>query len=451
MKEPHNMTVAEAAEAISNRQLSPVTLAEAFLSRIERMDSALQAWVTVDREAALDEAHQLEEELDREGPRGRLHGIPVGLKDIIYTANMKTTACSKVLANFVPDYDATVVTRLKEAGALILGKVVTTEFACADPSPTRNPWDLAYTPGGSSSGSGVAVATRMCAAALGSQTGGSTLRPAAYNGIVGFKPTYGRLSVRGVIPVAPTNDTVGILVRSVRDAAMLLQAMAGYDHEDPYSSNKPVEDYTTGLENASPPSIGLLREYYLERADDESRRHTEEIANRFAEAGATVEEVPLPDSFKWEEDYFQTIYSVECAAYHRDLFPEHKDEYGPKIRARIERGYEIMAVEYAATLERGRHLKRDLDMLMTKVDLLMTPATPAPAPRDLTTTGDASFQRAWTSAGLPSISLPSGLSESGLPLGVQLIGSRFGEARLLADARWCEKVLDVELVPPDFA
>ena len=196
----------------------------------------------------------------------------MGLKDIFYTAGMKTTACSRIFADFVPEYDATAVTRLKEAGAIILGKAVTTEFATSDPSPTRNPWNLAHTPGGSSSGSSVAVAVGMAPAALGSQTGGSTCRPAAYNGIVGLKPTYGRISRYGVIPVSWSLDTVGILVRTVDDAAVMLQAMAGHDPKDPGSSHEPVPDYLAEMEAFDrPPSIGVLKGFFFDRSSQEVR------------------------------------------------------------------------------------------------------------------------------------------------------------------------------------
>ncbi len=227
MVEAYELSVSEVAQKIKDRQFSPTTLVRSLLSRIDSLDETLRAWVTIDREEVLTTAHQREQELEEGNSVGILHGVPVGLKDIFYTAGMKTTACSRIFADFVPEYDATSVTKLKEAGAIILGKAVTTEFATSDPSPTRNPWNLAHTPGGSSSGSSVAVAVGMVPAALGSQTGGSTCRPAAYNGIVGLKPTYGRISRYGVIPVSWSLDTVGILVRTVDDAAVMLQAMAG--------------------------------------------------------------------------------------------------------------------------------------------------------------------------------------------------------------------------------
>ena len=296
MAEPYTLSVSEAAEQIRNQQLSPTAYAGELLERIDTHEPALQAWVTIDREEVLSTARQREQELASGTASGIMHGVLVGLKDIFYTAGMKTTACSRIYADFVPDYDATCVARLKEAGAIILGKAVTTEFATSDPSPTRNPWNAAHTPGGSSSGSSVAVASGMCPAALGSQTGGSTCRPAAYNGIVGLKPTYGRISRYGVVPVSWSLDTVGILVRTVTDAALLLQAMAGYDANDPGSANVPVPDFQRTMENREgPPRLGLLNKgYFFDRATPKVRQHTEDMAQRLSQAGAIIEELELP-------------------------------------------------------------------------------------------------------------------------------------------------------------
>ena len=225
MAEPFELTAAEAAQSVRRRELSPVKLVESLLGRIEALEPRLQSWVYLDREAVLSEARKKEAEVESGAGLGPLHGVPIGLKDIYCTAGIPTTACSKIYADFVPDYDATTVTLLKQAGAIMLGKAVTTEFACLDPSPTVNPWNSAHTPGGSSSGSAVAVASRMCPAAMGSQTVGSVLRPASYNGVVGFKPTLGRVSRYGVIPISWSLDTVGWLVRTVEDAALLLTVM----------------------------------------------------------------------------------------------------------------------------------------------------------------------------------------------------------------------------------
>ena len=451
MPEPYTLSVAEAAAQIRSGGLSPVTLAQSLLDRIDALDPGLQAWVTIDREEVLSTARQRELELEQKGPKGPVHGVPVGLKDIFYTAGMKTTACSRIYADFMPSYDATCVARIKEAGGIVLGKAVTTEFATADPSPTINPWNPAHTPGGSSSGSSVAVATQMCAAALGSQTGGSTCRPAAYNGIVGLKPTYGRISRYGVVPASWSLDTVGILVRSVEDAAIMLQVMAGHDPNDPGSASEPVPDYLQQMAQwQAPPRIGLPREFFLERSTPEVWQHTEEVAQRLAQAGADVEEISLPDSFATSHSSQRIVMNVEAAAFHEEFFRHRADEYGPKLRATIETGMMIPGVRYIQAQRLRRQFRQDMIEMVKRVDLVLTPAVPEPAPRDLTTTGDPVFQSPWTSCGLPTIALPSGLSESGLPLGIQLGGLPFEEGKLLAAARWCETSLGVSLSPPAY-
>ena len=449
MAEIYDLTVADAEERIRKRELSSVELAESLLERISGLEPSLKAWVTIDREDVLGAAQQRDVELEQKGPRGPLHGIPVALKDIYYTAGMKTAAGSKIYADFVPTYDATCVARLKEAGALILGKAVTTEFASGDPSHTLNPWNANHTPGGSSSGSSVAVAARMAPAALGSQTGGSTCRPASYNGIVGLKPTYGRISRYGVVPVSWSLDTVGILVRTVEDAAILLGAMAGHDPNDPSSSTEPVEDYTGALNRVqTPPRIGLIREFSLERCDEEVRKHTEEAVQRLSHAGATVKEIELPGSFAACYAAHRIVMNVECAAFHEEFFRERADDYGPKIRSGIESGMLIPGVRYLQAQRMRRHFRKEMGDMAGRVDALLMPTTTTPAPRNLNTTGDPLFQSPWTSAGLPTVTIPSGLSKSGLPLGIQLAGGHFGEAQLLAVARWCEEALGVELAPP---
>lgn len=447
--QPFQLTVAEAARKIAQGELSPVQLMESVLARIEALEPRLKAWVTLDPEAAIKAAEDSQRQLEQRGPQGPLHGIPIGIKDIYYTAGIKTTACSEVFADFVPTYDATCVEKLKQAGAVMLGKTVTTPYADGDPSPTINPWNPEHTPGGSSSGSAVAVATGMCPAALGSQTGGSTLRPAAYNGIVGLKPTYGRLSLFGVIPLAWSFDTVGILVRSVEDAAIMLQAMAGHDPRDPASVLHPAEDYLDHLGDfAEPPRIGVVRGFFRERSDDETKSHFEQVVARLAEAGASMDEVNLPDDFPRFARASRVIFDTEIAAFHEREFNAGPERYPPLIRESIEGGLQVSGAEYARarrTLLEFRHPLRDL---LGEVDAIVTPATPSAAPRDLTTTGSPVFQRSWTAAGLPAIALPSGLSGSGLPLGIQLVGSWLAEAKLLAVARWCEKTLDVRLSPP---
>lgn len=451
MPEPFSLGVAGAAREIRDKSLSPVSLAQSLLDRIDALDPALKAWVTIDREEVISTARELEEELTEKGPRGPIHGVPVGLKDIFYTEGMLTAAGSRIYADFVPKYDATTVTKIKEAGGIILGKAVTTEFAMADPSPTLNPWNKAHTPGGSSSGSSVAVATRMCAAALGSQTGGSTCRPAAYNGIVGLKATYGRISRYGVVPVSWSLDTVGILVRSVEDGAVMLQVMAGFDEKDPGSANVAVPDYIQEMENLTrPPRIGLIKEFYSGRSSAEVWNHTEEVAQRLAQAGAEIVEIGLPESFATAHDCQRIVSNVECAAFHEQWYRERADDYGEKLRASIEVGMLIPGIRYVQAQRLRRHFRRDMVDMVKQVDAVMTPSAPSPAPLGLESTGDPVFQQPWTSSGLPSIAIPSGLSSAGLPLSVQFGGLPFKEGVLLAAARWCETALGVDLSPPEF-
>ena len=449
MTEPYELSAFDAARLIRQRDLSPVALVESLLQRIERIEPQVQAWVTLDRSGALATAQTLEQEVASGRTRGPLHGVPVGIKDIYYTAGLRTTGGSRIYAEFVPGYDATAVARLREAGAIILGKTVTTEFATADPGPTRNPWNLAHTPGGSSSGSAAGVAARMMPVALGSQTGGSIQRPAAYCGVFGLKPTHGRVSGYGVFPVSWCLDHMGPLARSVTDIALVLQVIAGHDARDPATSRAPVPDYVQAVQRADrPPRLGLLRQFFLERADPELRAHTEGIANRLAQAGAAVEEVKLPDSFRALLAAHRVLMQVEAAAVHAGLFRTHAELYRPRLRATIETGSLIPGTSYLQAQRIQRIVQQDMAALFEGVDFLLMPAAPGPAPRDLSTTGDPSFNSPSSFVGFPAITIPSGLNAVGLPLAIQFMGPAWAEERLLAAARWCEGTLGVSLNPP---
>jgi aspartyl-tRNA(Asn)/glutamyl-tRNA(Gln) amidotransferase subunit A len=449
MAEPYALTTYDAASLIRQGALSPVALVESLLQRIDRLEPQVQAWVTLDRAGALATAQQLEQEIRPGNTRGMLHGVPIGVKDIYYTAGLKTTCGSRIFADFVPTYDATPVARLRQAGAIILGKTVTTEFATADPGPTRNPWHLAHTPGGSSSGSAAAVAARMIPAALGSQTYGSIQRPAAYCGVYGLKPSFGRVSRYGVFPLSWSLDHVGPLARTVTDCALVLQVLAGHDPHDPASSRAPIPDYLQAVQRADrPPRLGLVRQFYLERADPELRAHTETVADRLARAGASVEEVKLPDSFRAHLAAHRLVSGVETAAVHADLFRAHAELYRPRLRAALEVGALIPGVAYLQAQRIRRIVRHDVAQLFQRLECLLMPAAPGPAPRDLTTTGDPSFNALASLTGLPAITVPSGLNAAGMPLAVQLLGPAFADDRLLAAARWCEATLDVTLVPP---
>ncbi|MDA1127608.1 MAG: amidase [Chloroflexi bacterium] len=448
MPQLHELSAAELARQIRDKNIGPVEVAQSLLERMDALEPGLEAWVRVDRETVLADAKQRQQELDSGAKIGPLHGVPIGIKDIYNIAGVPTTAGSKVYADYVPDETAVTINLLQGAGAIMLGKTVTTEFACLDPSHTKNPWNPAHTPGGSSSGSAVSVAARMCPVAMGSQTVGSVLRPASYNGIVGLKPTYGRVSRRGVVPVSWSLDTVGWMGRSVEDMALLLQVMAGPDEQDPVASRLSAGDYLSGLESAAPPRIGLITSFFMEESDQETQQRTRAVLDQLSSAGASVVELTLPESFKTAFQDQLLIMGVEAAAFHKPMYEKQAQDYRPKLREMLSQGLETDATTYSKAQERRLRFSADMRVLAEKADVLMTPSTPTAPLADLTNTGDTRFQGPWTSCGLPTITLPIGLAESGLPLGIQLIASPFDEAQLLAAARWCEKVIDVQLAPP---
>jgi aspartyl-tRNA(Asn)/glutamyl-tRNA(Gln) amidotransferase subunit A len=446
--EPWQLGVMEAAGLITSGQLSPVALTESLLSRVTALDGDLDAWVTVDAEGALGAAQDVAGRLARGGPVGRMAGVPVGIKDVIDVAGLRTTASSRALADFTPEADAACVTLLRAADATVLGKLHTAEFAVADPPPTRNPWAAEHTPGGSSSGSAVAVAAGMVPAALGTQTGGSTLRPAAYNGIVGLKASYGLVSNRGVIAVAWSFDHVGILARSVADAAGVLGVIAGHDPLDLSSAPEAAGFILPALDARRPPTIGLIRTHFLEVCEPEVLAHTLEVAAKLEASGAQGREIVLPRSYGRIAATVQRIFRPETYASHRERYEQRGHLYGPKIAALIEEGRGMPAFEYVEAARERPSVVAELEAALAGVDIALTPATPAPAPRDRSTTGDAAFQVPWSYAGLPAVALPSGLNAWGLPLGVQLVGHRWADADLLRAAQWCEGVLGFGQHPP---
>ena len=435
----HTLDAIDAARAIREKVLSPVDLIEALLERIERIDGRIQAWALVDRDGARRAARQAADEAARGAFRGPLHGVPFGAKDIFYSAGLRTEAGSKAMAGFVPDYDATSVARLKAAGAILLGKLQTTEFATTDPAPTRNPWSLVCTPGGSSSGSAAAVAARMIPLAFGTQTIGSNVRPASYCGLVGLKATFGRISTRGVIPLSYTQDHVGLMARSVEDIALGLSIAAGHDPDDPSSSRAPVPDYLAALTRRRAPRVGLLREFF-ERAASDVADITAQAVNRLARAGADIEEAKMPPTFRAVAAAAYVIARSETASAHAERFALKADLYRPGIRSSIEMGMLIPGDLYVRALRIRRQFRREMSLLLERYDVLLTPTTPTPAPEGMAT-GDPSFQVPWSISGLPSITVPCGLTTSGLPLGIQLVSGAYAEAPLLSAAAWCEDIL----------
>ncbi len=428
---PTALTAHEATVQIREGRLSPVALVEACLARIHALDGELRAWVHLDEAGALATAREREAEARGGRLRGPLHGVPVGIKDIFHVAGMPTTAGSRPFAHTRPAEDAVSVARLRAAGAIVLGKTATTEFAYRDPAPTRNPWNRAHTPGGSSSGSGAAVAARMVPVALGSQTVGSVLRPAAYCGLVGFKGTHGLVPAAGVIPLGWSLDHVGILARAVADVALTLGVLA----------RRPMEP---GVLTA--PRLGFVPEL-VERAAPDVAAQVRAAAEKFARAGATIVDVKLPASFGVIHEAGLAIMEAEAATYHAPQFARHAADYGASIAALVRKGLEQPATTYVRADRARVAFREDMLAMLGAHDALLTPTAPTPAPEGLASTGDASLCAPWSSTGLPAISLPSGLAASGLPHAIQLVATAGADAPLLGVATWCERVLAFSAAP----
>ena len=442
----HELTAARAAELIRIRSVSPVELVEALLERARSIDGQVRAWETLDGERALAAARAAEKVLRRhpEGI-GPLHGVPFGAKDVLDTADLRTSAGFAPFEKRLPARDAEAVARLKRAGAILLGKTVTTQFAVMPPSRTRNPWAEDRTPGGSSSGSGAAVAAREVPLALGTQTNGSVLRPAAYNGVVGLKPTYGRVSKRGVFPVAWSLDHVGVLARSVEDCALFLIAAAGHYPEDAGSAAQVGPDFSVER-LLQPPRFGLVRAA-LERSTPEVATHLADVAQCFKAEGATVHEVQLEDALETILAVHQVIMQTEAAEVHAQLLKQHPAAYDPRLRAYLEAGRLLPGVSYVRAQRLRRRIAADMERCFMDLDVLMLPTATDVAP-GMETTGDRSLQTPSSLTGLPAVSLPSALSSEWLPLAIQLIAPCWQEPRLLEVARWCESRLGRLPAPP---
>jgi aspartyl-tRNA(Asn)/glutamyl-tRNA(Gln) amidotransferase subunit A len=418
--ELHRLSIDQAAELIRARKLSPVELTRHCLARIEKLNSPFNAFITVTAEQALADARALE----KEKPRGPLHGIPIALKDLYDTKGIRTTAASKQYASRVPDEDAEVVKLLKSAGAVIVGKTNMDEFAYNYTGETsffgaaRNPWNPQLSPGGSSGGSAVAVAAGMCFAALGSDTGGSIRQPAAFCGITGFKPTYGKLSTRGVLPLAWTLDTAGPMTRSARDAGIVFRAMGG---------------------RAAPtatPKFGVPRKPFFDQLEPETAQIVEAAIRQFPGARdvpfPSIE--PSPEVPELTRPYLRVI-NAEAYAFHQPMMARSPENYHPQIRQNIANGAAITAADYIQSRRELERLRDNANTLFPNVDLLLTPTTPGPA-FPLGKPGSLLFLRntaLWNLFGLPAISIPCGFTKSGLPIGLQITG-RGGEDSLVLAA-----------------
>jgi len=438
MADLHEMGAAEAARRIRKGELSPAELLAACLARIDAVEPRVRAWVHVDRDGASAIAGERSRQA-RATASQALHGVPWAAKDVLDAAGLPTTAGAPAFAHRRPDADATAVARLRGAGAVLVGKVSTTAFAFLDPTATRNPWNLEHTPGGSSSGPAAAVAARMVPLALGTQTVGSVLRPAAYCGVVGFKPTHGRIGATGVVPLAASLDHVGIFARSVEDAALALSVLAGFDPADPFAIDAPVDDYLAAVARPRPPRLGVLREL-IERASPDLGEHLRGVLKRCASAGAEVVAVDLPPSFARVHDAAGAVVRAEAAAHHKALFDAHGAEYPPRVREAIAEGRALRAMDYVAALETRRAFRREMAAAAAPFDALVLPVASGPAPRGLESTGDPSFCAPWSFVGFPAIAIPTGLDAARLPLSAQLVAGPFAEARLLGAAAWCEGV-----------
>jgi len=420
--DPSGLTIAAARRQLQAGLLSCEELVTACLARIEELDPTIQAWVRLRAEPALDEARAIDAGTDGATIDRPLAGIPVGLKDIIATAGLETSAGSRVLRGWVPDDDAVAVRRLRRHGAIVLGKTVTTEFASADPAPTRNPADPAHTPGGSSAGSAAAVAADQCLGALGTQTAGSILRPAAYCGAVGFKPTYDAVSREGVIPLAWSMDHVGPITKTVEDAALLYEALRG----EPPTAGPPPDGHRF--------TVGVTDRYF----DTDDPHMVAAFGTALAaarELGWDVRTVRLPASFEAAAQAAMVVITAEIAAVHEDWFREQPDAYGPQLRELIEAGQRILAATYLRGQRLRRQATEEMRALFDDVDLVMTPTTPAPAPSGFGTTGDASYNLPFSSFGMPALSVPVPASTTHLPTGVQFVADHHWEAGLLEAGR----------------
>jgi Asp-tRNA(Asn)/Glu-tRNA(Gln) amidotransferase A subunit family amidase len=420
----HQLSAAEAARRIAAGELTAEALAGACLERIAERDEAVRAWAFIHEKQALAEAR----ELDRMPRRSRLHGVPFGIKDIIDTESLPTEYGSPIYRGHRPRADAACVALLRRAGCLILGKTVTTEFANNHPSSTRNPHDPAHTPGGSSSGSAAAVADRMVPLALGTQTGGSVIRPAAYCGAFAVKPSFGSINRQGTKFVAESLDTIGVFARGAEDLALALEALSG----------RAVPDYASF---GGAPRVGLCRTPRWQDADAATQANLEQAARRLEQAGASVRDFDLPPGSEALFDRHKLIMGFESArslAWEVQTFP---DEISRTLKPRLDEAWQVSRADYDAMRETARLCRRALAERMREVDFLLTPSAPGEAPASLASTGDPVFNRAWTLLGVPCVNAPSGKGAHGLPLGVQLVGAFDADTALLGWARWVERVL----------
>jgi Asp-tRNA(Asn)/Glu-tRNA(Gln) amidotransferase A subunit family amidase len=430
------LSASDGARLIRDGVISSARLVEACLARVREVDADVQAWAFLDPEHALVQARAADESRLSGRPVGPLHGVPVGIKDIIDTGDMPTENGSVLHAGRTPSRDAAVVAMLRAAGAVIMGKTVTTEFATRAPGKTRNPHNPAHTPGGSSSGSAAAVAAGMVPLALGSQTTGSTIRPAAYCGVYGLKATYGLIPRHGMFQLSRTLDHVGLFARAIEDLALLLEQVVGHDERDPDSRPRARVPYRAVAveEPPLPPMLAFVKTARWHQVDADAR---EAFAELTAHLGDRVEEVELSEAADEALAWHEAISGAEMATNLAREWEKGRDRLSAALRARIERGRAVHAFDYLRALARIPELDAGLtELFEQRYDAILTPTASGTAPAGLESTGEPTFCALWTLCGMPALSVPLMQGANGLPLGVQLVGPRHGDARLLRTARW---------------
>ena len=441
------LTISEAAELLRRRELSPVELTRAHLDRIDAVDGRLDSYVTVLRDEAMGAARAAEREIANGGYRGPMHGVPIALKDLYATAGVRTTANSRVMADWAPSEDSTAGRKLTEAGAVLLGKLCMNEFALGGPDPTslfptaRNPWNPDHYPGGSSSGSGSAVAAGLAMGALGSDTGGSIRGPAAFCGITGLKPTYGRVSRYGVVPLSWTLDHCGPMTRTVEDAALMLQAIAGPDPKDPTASAEPVPDYASALRpDLSGLTVAVPRDYFFDDQPDldpEVAGLVEDGIGVLRRLGAQVRDVSVPSLF-YSRGASSVIMMGEAYAYHERNLKERRHDFGNAVRQRFLLGALFTTADYVQAQRVRAVLREEFDAVLRQADVIVTPSFPYTAPRldgyDGATAGSGfRYLGPFNLSGLPAMSVPVGRTAStGLPAAMQIAGRAFDESTVIA-------------------
>jgi len=429
------LSATDAARAIRDGLIGAEQLTASCLARVREADGQVQAWTFLDPEHALAQARARDADHSEGRPAGPLHGIPVGVKDIIDTADMPTEDGSALHAGRTPAHDATVVAMLRAAGAVIMGKTVTTEFAAYTPGKTRNPHHPGHTPGGSSSGSAAAVAAGMVPLALGSQTNGSVIRPAAFCGVYGFKPTHGLIPRGGVLKLSRTLDQLGVFARTLEDIALAVEQLVGHDPLDPDTRPRARVPFgaTASEEPPLPPLIAFVKGPVWERAEEETK---EAFAELVSALGDRVVEIELPESVGQAQEWHRTIMEAEMAA-NLDLeWEKGRERISDSLRAQLARGREVKALDYQRACARIPLINEGFEEIFDRCDAIVTPAAAGTAPQGLESTGDPAFCTLWTLCGMPALNLPLMRGGSGLPLGAQLVGRRNGDARLLRTARW---------------